>query len=457
MALPRHPSGLRFSGERVLTIVLALNPGARLFPLTAGRAKAALPFAGKYRLIDFPLSACLNAGLRQIYVLTQFNSASLNRYIMEAYRFSSFAEPAEFVEVLAAEQTPESTEWLQSPPDAIRRAWRYFDQWKATDYLVIAGDEIWDLDLRDLVGKHWESGADITLPVVPVDETRAPHCRLVEMDGSGRVIRFEEQPKGAALELMRWTSGGVQSRQENGPLRNTESAATVDARVRSAAVYLASPGVYLFKREVLRALLEAAPMAFDFGMEILPRAVASYQVMAYLHRGLWDDLATIGAYYHASLRLLDPLPQMNLYDPQRPIYARPTHLPPAKVRECCIRDSLVGDGSILTGAEVRHSLLGLRTRVGVNTCLEDVITFGASHIQSLDEIAEDRSRKVPVIGIGDNTMIRRAIIDRNARIGSRVRILNEAGILYANGGNYYIRDGLVVIPRDAVIPDDTVI
>lgn len=455
MASPSH--GFRFLGERVLTLVLALNPGARLFPLTADRAKAALPFAGKYRLIDFPLSACLNAGLRRIYVLTQFNSASLNRHIKEAYRFSSFAEPAEFVEVLAAEQTLESTEWLQSPPDAIRRAWRYFDQWKATDYLVIAGDEIWDLDLGDLVWAHWESGAEITLPVVPVDETRAPHCGLVQTDSSGRVVRFEEQPKGPALELMRWPWSSVQFRQQNGPLRTTQSAATEAGRLPSAQTYLASLGVYLFKREVLRALLEAAPMAFDFGMEILPQAVASFRVMSYLHRGLWDDLATIGAYYHASMRLLDPLPRMNLYDPQRPIYARPTHLPPAKVRECCIRDSLVGDGSILTGAEVSHSILGLRTRVGVNTRLEDVITFGASHIESLDEIAGDRARGVPAIGIGDNTIIRRAIIDRDARIGSRVRILNEAGILYANGGNYYLRDGLVVIPRDAVIPDDTVI
>ncbi|HXF05776.1 MAG TPA: sugar phosphate nucleotidyltransferase [Blastocatellia bacterium] len=449
--------GPLFLGERVLTIVLALNPGARLFPLTADRAKAALPFVGKYRLIDFPLSACLNAGLRRIYVLTQFNSASLNRHIMEGYRFSSFAEPAEFVEVLAAEQTFESTEWLQSPPDAIRRAWRYFDQWKATDYLVIAGDEIWDLDLGDLVWRHWESGAEITLPVVPVDETRAPHCGLVQTDSSGRVIRFEEQPKGPVLELMRWCGASLEFRQHNGPTGTKESPATDAGRSPSAQSYLASPGVYLFKREVLRTLLEAAPMAFDFGMEILPQAVTSYYVMAYLHRGVWDDLATIGAYYHASMRLLDPLPRMNLYDPQRPIYARPTHLPPAKVRECCIRDSLVGDGSILAEAEVSHSILGLRTRVGVNTRLEDVITFGASYIQSPEEIAEDRTRGVPAIGIGDNTIIRRAIIDRDARIGSRVKILNEAGVLYANGTNYYIRDGLIVIPRDAVIPDDTVI
>lgn len=446
--------------ERVLTIVLALNPGARLFPLTANRAKSALPFAGKYRVIDFPLSACLNAGLRRIYVLTQFNSASLNRHIMETYRLGSFAEPAEFVEVLAAEQTPESVEWLRSPPDAVRRAWRYFDQWKATDYLILAGDEIWDLNLDDLVWKHWESGADVTLPVVPVGEERAPDCGLVRIDSSGRVVQFEEQPKGPVLAAMRWTGdfswvSSVDHRR-NGPIERPTTL-TDNGRVPSTRLYLASMGIYLFKKEVLHALLKAAPMAFDFGMEILPRAVQSYQVAAYLHLGLWNDLATVRAYYEAQMGLLDALPQTNLYDPQRPIYAQPSHLPPAKIRECSVRDSLVGDGSILTGAEVSRSILGLRTRVGVNTRLEEVITFGASSIQPLDEIAEERRRGLPVLGVGDDTIIRRAIIDRNARIGSRVRILNEAGIPHADGRNYCIRDGLVIIPRDALIPDDSVI
>lgn len=447
-------------GERVLTIVLALNPGARLYPLTAERAKAALPFAGKYRLIDFPLSACLNAGLRRIYVLTQFNSAALNRHLMRTYRLGLFAEPAEFVEVLAAEQTPESAEWIQSPPDAIRRAWRYFEQWRATDYLIVLGDQIWDLDLEDLVWQHLESGADVTLPVVAVEKERAPDLGLVRINRSGRVVDFQEQPRGSALDSLRLEDDLLTTEivhlHPNGPVEQRTGSGS-DGNLTPARPYLASMGVYLFKKEVLRALLEVAPMAFGFGMEILPRAVMDYDVAAYVHGGMWDDLATVGAYYRAQMRLLDPLPRMNLYDPERPIYARPGHLPPAKIRESTIRDSLVGDGSILAGAEVIRSILGLRTRLEAGARLEEVITFGASDTPSLDEIAGDRARGLPLTGIGEGTIIRRAIIDRDVRIGAKVKILNDAGVSHADGPHYSIREGLVVIPRQAIIPEGTVI
>jgi glucose-1-phosphate adenylyltransferase len=428
--------------EQLLTIIVGIGQGARLFPLTAERAKAALPFAGEYRLIDIAVSNCLNAGLRKIYVLTQFNSASLNRHILQTYRFSPFSESDEFVDVLAAEQTFQSQDWQQSPSDAVRRAWRHFDQWKLDDYLILPGDQVFRLDFGRLIERHYESGADLTMPVVAVSEDQAQHLGVVKVGEDGRVVSFREQPKGEALHAMK---------SEIRPPRRTKS------EISEGGSFLVSMGIYLFKKNVLGELLEKVPTTFGFGMDLVPLAVETCNVAAYVSHRYWDNVATLGAYYQAQMDALQVLPQFNLYDPEMPVYTRPRNLPPAKVRECQVRDCLITDGSIVSGAELTRSILGLRTRVERGVKLDGVISFGAGYTQSLEEMKQDRAKGVPVIGIGEGSMIRRAIIDRNARIGANVRIVNEAGLTHGDGPDWYIRDGIIVIPRNAVVPEGTVI
>lgn len=425
--------------EQLLTIIVGISQGARLFPLTAERAKAALPFAGEYRLIDIAVSNCLNAGLRKIYVLTQFNSASLNRHILQTYRFSPFSEPDEFVDVLAAEQTLERQDWQQSPSDAVRRAWRHFDQWKMSDYLILPGDHVFRLDFDGLMKRHFESGADLTMPVVAVGEDQAQHLGVVKIGDKARVVAFREQPKGEALQTMR---SEIQD---------------LKFEVPDGKPFLASMGIYLFKKNVLGELLEQVPTTFGFGMDLIPLAVETCNVMACVSHGYWDNVATLEAYYRAQMDVLQALPQFNLYDPEMPVYTRPRNLPPAKVRECQVRDCLIADGSIVSGAELTRSILGLRTRVERGVKLDGVIAFGASYTQSLEEMKADRANGVPVIGIGEGSTIRKAIIDRNARIGTNVKLVNDAGLTHGDGPGWYIRDGIIVIPRNAVIPDGTVI
>jgi len=425
-------------GQQVLTVVLGFGHGARLFPLTAERAKAALPFIGQYRLIDLVLSQCLNAGLRRIYVLTQFNSLSLNRHVMQTYRFGRFSESAEFVEIIAAEQTLESQQWYRSPTDALRRAWRHFEPQPARHLLILPGDYIGRIALEEVVAFHMETEADLTLVVIAAEEPMARTRGVVKIVGADsphpsgwRVLRYHEEPREEALTDFRLLSDD--------------------------APYLVATGIYLFRRDVLAALLEQATGPFDFGLELLPLAVARYRVYAYWHRGYWADVSTIGAYYEAHMRMLDAEPPLSFYDPQAPLYTRPRYLPPAKIHESEIVDSLIADGSLVTGARVRRSILGLRSRVERGAHLEGVIAFGAEYFPTPEEQERDRALGLPPIGIGEGAVIRRAILDRNVRIGAGARIVNEAGVRHADGPNYYIREGIVIIPKNAVIPEATVI
>lgn len=427
-------------GQEVLTIVLGFGQGARLFPLTAERAKAALPFIGQYRLIDLALSQCLNAGLRRIYVLTQFNSLSLNRHVMQTYRFGRFSESAEFVEIIAAEQTPESQHWYRSPTDAIRRAWRHFEPWPARDVLILPGDYVGRIALQEVLTFHVEMEADLTLVVVAAGESVARTRGVVRIVGARgdapqpsdwRVLWYQEEPREDALRDLRFSSDG--------------------------ALYLVATGIYLFRRDVLAALLAQATGPFDFGLELLPLAVTRYRVYAYWHRGYWEDVSTISAYYDAHMRMLDAEPPLSFYDPNAPLYTRPRYLPPAKIHESEIVDSMIADGSLVTGARVRRSILGLRSRVGRGAHLDGVIAFGAEFFPSPEDEQRDCARGLPPIGIGEGAVIRRAILDRNVRIGARARIVNEAGRWHADGLNYYIREGIVIIPKNGVIPEGQVI
>ncbi len=428
-----HTRGLEHD---VLTIVLGFGHGARLFPLTAERAKAALPFIGQYRLIDLALSQCLHAGLRRIYVLTQFNSVSLNRHVMQTYRLGRFSESAEFVEVIAAEQTLESQQWYRSTTDAIRRVWRHIEPWPARHVLILPGDQVSQIALQEVIAFHLAAEADLTLVVVAADAATARTRGVVEITGvrpsvshppDWRVLRYEEEPHSEALQKFR--------------------------RTHDPAPYAVATGTYLFKRDALAHLLGQATGSFDFGLELLPLAVAHGRVYAYWHRGYWNDVGTIRAYYDVQMKMLRTNPPLPVYDPKLPLYTRPRYLPPAKIHESEIRDSLIADGSRLTGARVSRSILGLRSRVERGAHLEGVIVFGAESFPSPEEVVPG----LPDVGIGEGVFLRGAILDRNVRIGAGARITNDAGQQHADGPNYYIREGIVILPKNAVIPEGTVI
>jgi glucose-1-phosphate adenylyltransferase len=428
--------------KKVLAIILGGGAGTRLYPLTKLRAKPAVPLAGKYRLIDIPVSNCINSEIFKIYVLTQFNSASLNRHIGRAYSFSGFMEG--FVEVLAAQQTPESPNWFQGTADAVRQYLWLLEEWEVEDYLILSGDHLYRMDYRQFVQRHRDTQADITLSVVPVAERPASSFGLMKIDDSGRVIDFSEKPKGDDLTKMRvdTTILGLTSEQAQ------------------QKPYIASMGIYVFKREVLSKLLRESLQQTDFGKEIIPSAANDYNVQAYLFNGYWEDIGTIEAFYEANLVLTkQPQPPFSFYDEKAPIYTRPRYLPPSKLLDCQVTESIIGEGCILKNCRIQHSVLGVRARVESGCTIDDSLLMGADFYQPF---AEDQSNcengNVP-LGIGANTMIRRAIIDKNARIGCNVQIINKDRVEEANRENqgFYIRSGIVVVLKNAMIPDGTVI
>jgi glucose-1-phosphate adenylyltransferase len=425
--------------DDVLAIILGGGQGTRLFPLTKDRAKPAVPLAGKYRLVDISVSNCINSGITKIYVLTQFNSASLNRHISRTYQFGPFLEG--FVDILAAEQTLENRDWFQGTADAVRRGWRHFEQWRAETYLILAGDHLYRMDYRAFLAHHERTRADVTLSVVAVEEGRASDFGLLKTDAGGWIVEFREKPRGAALQEMRTDTARIGLPPEEAARRP----------------YLASMGIYVFRKSVLRELLEAYPQYVDFGREIIPEAIRRYRVQAYLFDGYWEDIGTIRAFYEANIGLTLPIPRFNLYDPDAPIYTHPRYLPPAKIRDCRIHDCLIADGSILNGAELVHCVIGVRSRIERGARLVRTIVMGADFYQTLEEMEADRARGIPVVGIGEDAEIVGAIIDKNARIGAKVRIVNAEGREHADGDGWYIRDGIVVVPRNAVIPEGTVI
>lgn len=430
--------------KRVLAIILGGGAGTRLYPLTKLRAKPAVPLAGKYRLIDIPVSNCINSEIYKIYVLTQFNSASLNRHISRAYNFTGFTEG--FVEVLAAQQTPENPNWFQGTADAVRQYLWLFQEWDVEEYLILSGDHLYRMDYGDFVRRHRETGADITISVVPMDHRRASDFGLMKIDTSGRVVDFSEKPKGDALKAMQ--------------VDTTVLGLSADEAKQNP--YIASMGIYVFKKEVMHKLLQTAPDQTDFGKEIIPASSKDYNIQAYLFNDYWEDIGTIEAFYEANLALAQqPHPPFSFYDEQFPIYTRARFLPPNKLLDCQVRESIVSEGCILKNCSVTHSILGVRTRIEAGCVIEDSLLMGADYYQGFAERQSGidcHSDKVP-LGIGTDTTIRRAIIDKNARIGCNVRIINKDHVEEANRENlgFYIRSGIVVVQKGAVIPDGTVI
>ncbi|MEH1967582.1 MULTISPECIES: glucose-1-phosphate adenylyltransferase [unclassified Nostoc] len=428
--------------KKVLSIILGGGAGTRLYPLTKLRAKPAVPVAGKYRLIDIPVSNCINSEIFKIYVLTQFNSASLNRHIARTYNFTGFNEG--FVEVLAAQQTPENPNWFQGTADAVRQYLWLMEEWDVEEYLILSGDHLYRMDYREFIQRHRETGADITLSVIPIDERRASDFGLMKIDDSGRVIDFSEKPKGEAL---------IQMRVDTSVLGLSKEQAQQQP-------YIASMGIYVFKKEVLFKLLREGIERTDFGKEIIPDASKDYNVQAYLFDDYWEDIGTIEAFYHANLALTQqPQPPFSFYDEKAPIYTRARYLPPTKLLDCQITESIIGEGCILKNCRIQHSVLGVRSRIESGCVIEESLLMGADFYQpSVERQCSLVENDVPV-GIGTDTLIRGAIIDKNARIGHDVKIINKDNVQEAEreGQGFYIRSGIVVVLKNAVIPDGTII
>ncbi len=429
--------------KRVLSIILGGGAGTRLYPLTKLRAKPAVPLAGKYRLIDIPVSNCINSDIYKIYVLTQFNSASLNRHISRTYNnFSNFDDG--FVEILAAQQTPENPNWFQGTADAVRQYLWLFQEFDVDEYLILSGDHLYRMDYSQFVNRHRETNADITISVIPMDEKRASDFGLMKIDQDGRVVDFSEKPKGDALKQMRVDT----------------TVLGLNAVEAKQSPYIASMGIYVFKKDVLFDVLRRLPEQTDFGKEIIPTASKDHNVQAFLFKGYWEDIGTIEAFYDANLALTQqPHPPFSFYDEKYPIYTRGRFLPPSKLLNAQITESMIGEGCILKDCQIHHSVLGIRTRVESGCVIQDTLIMGADYYQPLAERQTECSNGKVHVGIGPNTTIRRAIVDKNACIGCDVQIINKDRVEEAEREDlgFYIRNGIIVIFKNATIPDGTVI
>ena len=430
--------------KRVLAIILGGGAGTRLYPLTKMRAKPAVPLAGKYRLIDIPISNCINSNINKMYVLTQFNSASLNRHLSQTYNLSTgFGQG--FVEVLAAQQTPESPSWFEGTADAVRKYQWLFQEWDVDEYLILSGDQLYRMDYSLFINHHRSTGADLTVAALPVDAKQAEAFGLMRTDQDGRILEFREKPKGdSLLEMAVDTS------------RFGLSADSAKERP-----YLASMGIYVFSRDTLFDLLHQNPTHKDFGKEIIPEALArGDRLKSYVFDDYWEDIGTIGAFYEANLALTQqPTPPFSFYDAEFPIYTRPRYLPPSKLVDSQITDSIIGEGSILKSCSIHHSVLGVRSRVEDDVVLQDSLLMGSDFFESSSERAVLKERGGIPLGVGKGTTVKRAILDKNARIGSNVTIVNKDHVEEADRPEhgFYIRNGIVVVVKNASIPDGTVI
>lgn len=417
-----------------LALILGGGQGTRLFPLTEFRSKPAVPIGGKYRLIDVPISNCLHAELRRIYVLTQFNSASLNRHVSNTYRLDRFSQG--FVEILAAEQTPESSSWFQGTADAVRKAQRHFVQHEADYYLILAGDHLYRMDYQRLLDAHLERHADITIAALPIDPDEATQMGIFRFDARGRIVGFEEKPNAARLAEM----------------GTSLAEGSTFVKPDPAKPFIASMGIYLFSRDVLLDILERES-GVDFGRELIPRALDQYRVSAYLHTSYWADVGTVESFYDANIMLTQAEPPFSFYHPRHPIYTHPRFLPPSRMVGSELERALVAEGSYLTCCRVEDSVVGIRARIGERTVVRRSVLLGADSYER-EAIGLPPSAR---LGIGDDVVLDRVIVDKNASIGDGARLVNEKGVQQADGENYHIRSGIIIVPKGAVIPPGMVV
>jgi glucose-1-phosphate adenylyltransferase len=410
----------------VLTLILGGGRGTRLFPLTHMRSKPAVPLGGKYRLIDIPISNCLHAGLKRIFVLTQFNSASLNRHIAQTYRLDMFSDG--FVEVLAAEQTPESSNWFQGTADAVRRAARHFLGHDSDHYLILAGDHLYRMDFNELIDSHIESSADITIAAQPVSAADATEMGIFVFDELGQIGGFEEKPSAARLADMHSSVPG---------------GSLMAGGVTPDKPFVASMGIYVFSREVLLEILDQP--GIDFGKEIIPKALGNHRVNPFIFRGYWADVGTIDAFYQANIQLTRRGAPFDFFHPRFPIYTHPRFLPGTRAYECRIDSSIIAEGCYMDRCEIRESVVGIRTHIDSGTRITRSVLLGA------DFYEEELAATSVALGIGRDVVLDRVIVDKNARIADGVRLVNDAGVSHADGDGYYIRNGIIIVPKGAQV------
>jgi glucose-1-phosphate adenylyltransferase len=427
--------------REVLTLVLGGGRGVGLYPLTKHRSEPAVPIAGKYRLIDIPISNCLNSGLNRIYVLTQFLSVSLHRHIANTYKFGAFSRG--FVEVLPAQQTHEAAYWYEGTADAVRQNIRYVQEDGCAEILVLSSDQLYRLDFGQMLQAHRRCRADLTIAVVPVPQSQTPGLGLVGLGEGDRIVQFIEKPQTEdALVPLRLPAGWLEARG-------------IAPRGRE---YLANMGIYLFNRETLLELLNSPPSAKDFARDIFPHCLTTHRVQGHLCDGYWQDLGTVKSYHAANLALAGPQPPFDFHTPEGVIYTRMRNLPASRVSGAHLQHCLVSDGCVIQpGASLQRCLVGVRSRIGRDATLRDTIIIGADRFETDAERADNRQRGIPDFTVGEGAVIERAILDKDCRIGRKVRIINRRNLQEDEGINYVIRDGIVVIPNQAVVPDGTVI
>jgi glucose-1-phosphate adenylyltransferase len=427
-----------FSPREVVSVILGGGAGTRLFPLTKDRSKPAVPLAGKYRLVDIPISNCLNSGLKRIFLLTQFNSSSLHRHVQQAYRFDEFSDG--FVEIMAAQQTPGNNTWYQGTADAVRQNLTHFNNVPHKYVLVLSGDQLYRMNYRHLISEHMASGAEVTVATIPVRRDDAGDFGILEIDDQERITRFEEKPKDPALLDTLRVKQPVLSRLNN---------------PSGEDLFLASMGIYIFNRDVLAKALSGRQV--DFGKHIIPNLISSGRLFSYVYQGYWEDIGTIRAFFDANLDLSHELPKFNFFDTQAPIYTHARYLPASKIVRGRLTRAVVSDGCVIVDAQIDHAVIGIRSRLEAGVVLQDVILMGHDDYETPQEIEAARVKGLPPLGVGANTYIERAIIDKNARIGDNVRISPQGKPENFDGDGYYVRDGIVVVPKGGVIRSGTVL
>jgi len=428
-----------FASRHVLSIVLGGGAGTRLFPLTKDRAKPAVPLAGKYRLVDIPISNCINSKLQRIFVLTQYQSSSLHRHIHASYRFDNFSNS--FVEIMAAEQTQHDEGWYQGTADAVRQNMIHFNTHPHDIVLILCGDQLYRCNYQKLIYQHCQTGADVTVGTVPVLAEACHAFGILEIDNEKRITRFEEKPKDPEI---------LKTLKVEEPVRSTLKTDHSDD------VYLASMGVYVFNRKSLAEALENKELT-DFGKHIIPEMIHTHKVYSYIYQDYWEDIGTIRAFYEANLDLTAPMPKFNFFDAEAPIYSRARYLPASKIHHSEMNRAVVADGCVILQSKLERCLVGVRSRIGEGTEIKDTIVMGMDYFEKESQRQEAAERGEPCMGIGHNCRIESAIIDKNVRIGNNVRISPKDKPKDMDGKDFYIRDGIVCIPKGAVLKDGTVI
>jgi glucose-1-phosphate adenylyltransferase len=421
------------NSKEILSVILGGGAGSRLYPLTATRSKPAVPIAGKYRLVDIPISNCLNNGIGRMFVLTQFNSASLNRHIKNTYHFSAFSKA--FVDILAAEQTPDNPTWFQGTADAVRQGLRHIDPFESDYVLILSGDQLYQMNFAEMLNNHKELGADISIASIPVNEKDATEFGILKST-DGIITSFIEKPKKDVLpEWVSDTGDQMKALEKN---------------------YLASMGIYIFNRKLLESLLrEEHVKATDFGKEIIPDSIHKYKVASFQYEGYWTDIGNINSFFDANLGLAKELPDFNLFDNDNAIYTRARMLPPAKISGTTMDRTLVAEGSILNASRIENCVIGIRSRIGHDSSLSNTYMMGSDYYETLPEIADTKNQGLPLLGIGDRCVINNAILDKNVRIGDDVKINGGVHLENLDHALYTIKDGIVVVKKGAVIPNKT--